>query len=228
MSRIYIYTVTNACNGRLVVTGSAKECAAVIGMSTTAICYAAQMSERTSGYFLEGMYAVTRQFDDHIHPDSKYYEVRLHKTGKLVCAGTSTECANILGLPDVNRFRTMVRNCNTDKVRKWTITSAPYSTVSPDLTPIPPIDNSAREHVNHHKKPSKVKPIRKDALWHSVYLRKTDELICSGTATECAKTLGMKGVTDFNILVHKVRKGTNKKYEIYSEPYYENAEEENL
>lgn len=230
MSKSYFYTVTNAINGKVMVTGSSKECAAVIGVTVNAISRAARTALHRGDYFLNGKYIVTRRLSCQIHPDSKYYEVRLHETGELVCAGTSSECADMLGLPSVAIFRNMVRNSNSEKVWKWIITSVPYASVSPDLTPIPPTNNSASARMFRHKKPREPKPPRDNSLWYSVYLKKTDELICSGTASDCAKALGMKSYTYFHILTHKVRKGANKKYEIYSEPYHENLnfdEEEN-
>ena len=91
------------------------------------------------------------------------------------------------------------------------------------MVPIQVTNNSAENRINHHKNTDA--KVSKSAFWYSVYLKATDELICSGTSLECAKALGMKSRTDFCILVHKVKKGIIKKYEIYSEPYYENEEE---
>lgn len=58
------------------------------------------------------------------------------------------------------------------------------------------------------------------ALYYSVYLRKTDELVAFGPAANCAKMLGLKNVDVFYRTMNAVRKGRNKKYEFYSEPLY--------
>lgn len=52
--------------------------------------------------------------------------------------------------------------------------------------------------------------------YYSVYLRRTDELICAGTSAECAAALG-RSVDSFYCMVSRVRKGKNRKYEVYQE-----------
>jgi hypothetical protein len=60
-------------------------------------------------------------------------------------------------------------------------------------------------------------------FYYAIYLRKTDELVCSGTARECAEHLGMSKTT-FHAMVCKVRKGITKKWDVYVEPYSESLE----
>ena len=52
--------------------------------------------------------------------------------------------------------------------------------------------------------------------FYALYLRKTDELVCSGTARECAEVLGIKPKS-FYVMVHKVLHGKTNKWDIYVE-----------
>lgn len=54
--------------------------------------------------------------------------------------------------------------------------------------------------------------------YYAVYLRKTDELVCSGSAQECADSLGICKRA-FYILAHKAASGKVKKWDVYIEPY---------
>ena len=56
--------------------------------------------------------------------------------------------------------------------------------------------------------------------YYALYLRKTDELICAGTAKECAAELGI-GVRAFYVMAHKALSGKVKKWDVYVEPYEE-------
>ena len=60
---------------------------------------------------------------------------------------------------------------------------------------------------------------------YTVYLRRTDELVASGTAKECAAQLGMT-TASFYDMEKRVRKGKQKKYEILKEPYFEAMKED--
>jgi len=57
---------------------------------------------------------------------------------------------------------------------------------------------------------------RQKTTYYAVYLRKTDELICSGNAAECAAAMG-RSEGSFRSLVSKVCNGLNRKYEVYKE-----------
>lgn len=59
--------------------------------------------------------------------------------------------------------------------------------------------------------------------YYAVYLRKTDELVCSGTSRECADALGVT-IKSFYVMVHKALHGKVKKWDIYIEEY--NVEDE--
>ena len=52
--------------------------------------------------------------------------------------------------------------------------------------------------------------------YYAVYLKKTDELICSGTSEECAAAMG-RSVASFYSMVSRVRNGKNQKYEVYQQ-----------
>ena len=52
--------------------------------------------------------------------------------------------------------------------------------------------------------------------YYALYLRKTDELVCSGTAQECADALGIRKHS-FYVLVHKALHGKVKKWDVYVE-----------
>lgn len=56
--------------------------------------------------------------------------------------------------------------------------------------------------------------------YYALYLKKTDELVCSGTAEECAEALGI-GVRAFYVRVCKALTGRTNKWEVYVEPYRE-------
>ena len=52
--------------------------------------------------------------------------------------------------------------------------------------------------------------------YYAVYRRKTDELICCGSAAECAAAMG-RSTDSFYCMVSRVGKGKNRRYEIYKE-----------
>lgn len=56
--------------------------------------------------------------------------------------------------------------------------------------------------------------------YYAVYLKKTDEIICSGTAAECAEALGI-GVRAFYVRACKALTGRTTKWEVYVEPFQE-------
>jgi hypothetical protein len=56
--------------------------------------------------------------------------------------------------------------------------------------------------------------------YYAIYLRKTDELVCSGTAKECMAQLGITA-SAFRTLVCRSRSGEIKKWDVYIEPYEE-------
>lgn len=56
--------------------------------------------------------------------------------------------------------------------------------------------------------------------YYTVYLRSTDEIVCTGDALECANAMH-RSLTGFYTMVSRTKSGKNKRYEVYSEPYYE-------
>lgn len=55
--------------------------------------------------------------------------------------------------------------------------------------------------------------------YYTVYLRDTDDIICTGDALECADAM-RRSLTAFYSMVSRTNAGKNGKYEVYSEPYY--------
>lgn len=56
--------------------------------------------------------------------------------------------------------------------------------------------------------------------YYAMYLRKTDELVCSGSAKECAQQLGIS-CDLFRCRVHKALSGKIKKWDVYVDDYDE-------
>ena len=67
-------------------------------------------------------------------------------------------------------------------------------------------------------------PLRR---YYALYRRGTDELVCSGTAKECAEALGILR-TSFDSLVSKVKSGKNKKWEVYVDDMDDDYNEEEI
>ena len=59
--------------------------------------------------------------------------------------------------------------------------------------------------------------------YYALYLRKTDELVCCGSAKECANELGI-AIHSFYGMVHKILSGKIKKWDVYVESYNVNEE----
>ena len=60
--------------------------------------------------------------------------------------------------------------------------------------------------------PSRPKELRKK---YTIYLRKNDHIVASGTAEECAKQMGTS-IGSFYAIASRAKSGKTKKYEIYS------------
>lgn len=63
--------------------------------------------------------------------------------------------------------------------------------------------------------------------YYALYNRKTDELVCSGTAKECAEALGIPRAY-FDSMVSKIKSGKNKKWEVYVDNINDDYDEEEL
>ena len=55
--------------------------------------------------------------------------------------------------------------------------------------------------------------------YYAIYLKKTDELVCSGTAVECAEKLEIS-MSAFYSLVGRATTGKSQKWEVYVEPFH--------
>lgn len=60
--------------------------------------------------------------------------------------------------------------------------------------------------------------MKRERLYYTVYLNKTDEIVASGNAEECAKQLSKKSLASFYSLVSKNRVGVQKRYTVVTEP----------
>lgn len=63
--------------------------------------------------------------------------------------------------------------------------------------------------------------------YYTVYRSKTDEIVASGTAPECAASLG-RSLASFYSLISNFRTGKNKRFEIEQEDYNEPNEADTL
>lgn len=52
--------------------------------------------------------------------------------------------------------------------------------------------------------------------YYTVYLKRTDEIVCCGTASECAKAMS-KTINGFYSMISKNNRGKHHKYEIYKD-----------
>lgn len=59
------------------------------------------------------------------------------------------------------------------------------------------------------------------ALWYGIYRASDDKLLACGNAREFCKQMGFAGVESLHHLIWRVRKGTCKAYEIYTELWEE-------
>lgn len=97
------------------------------------------------------------------------------------------------------------QHCNDDPHKVATTLNVPYGTVYNYM-------------LQFRKNTFPVKRAYPPQVYYAVYLRKTDELVCSGSARECANHLGMNKTT-FHAMVCKTRKGQIKKWDVYTELY---------
>lgn len=102
---------------------------------------------------------------------------------------------------DLNYMRL---HCHDSPKAVSVILNAPYSTVA--------------EYLRQMRKDKFVRSKYPPKKYYAIYLRKTDELVCSGSAEECAKELGVS-MKAFYSLVGRATTGRSKKWEVYVEPY---------
>ena len=127
------------------------------------------------------------------------YTVTSKQTGEVVAMGPISKCSEITGLRE-DTLRDMALNRRDTYItpgrRKYLVT---------------------REVSDHM--PST------NAKYYSVYSKKTDELLASGTAAECARMLGWKNTGTLRRTMTREKHTGRTGYEFYSEPYHQNAEE---
>ena len=133
-------------------------------------------------------------------PKCYTYTVTSKITGEVITKGSLEKCATATGL-HVETLRSMATNPRniyiTSARRKYAVTREP-----------------GREEPLYNSK------------YYSVYDKKTDELAACGTSKECAKTLGWKSPDIFHNIMAREKRTGRTRYEFYSEPYYENIEED--
>ena len=101
------------------------------------------------------------------------------------------------------------QHCRDDPRKVATTLNAPYGTVY--------------NYMRQFRNGTFIKRTYPPRMYYAVYLRKTDELVCSGSARECASVLNMTKRT-FHSMVCKARQGIVKKWDVYTEPYDEPLE----
>lgn len=56
----------------------------------------------------------------------------------------------------------------------------------------------------------------RESCYYTVYLKKSDELLASGYANECAEQMNIS-VHSFYSMVSRVKSGKNNKYEVFTQ-----------
>lgn len=120
-------------------------------------------------------------------------------TGKLIVRGSMPDCAKTIGMSYT-----------------WMLYAARRS------------DRPSRKYKGSSGAKYRVSVVPYDfaiqgGKYYSMYRAATDEIICSGTAKECADFLGI-AVNTFYSMVSKWRSGVRTKWEFYIEPYYAEGE----
>ena len=127
------------------------------------------------------------------------YTVTNKRTGEPIATGTISKCAKATGL-DEETLRGMTLGKHdtyiTPAKRKYIIT---------------------REKDRDTVFPT--------AKYYSVYCKKTDQLLASGTSEECVKAMGWKNIGTLRRLMTREKSTGKTGYEFYSEPYYQNEED---
>ena len=80
--------------------------------------------------------------------------------------------------------------------------------------------NTVRIYMNRFRDGTFVKKSFPPQKYYALYLRKTDELVCSGTAKECAASLGIN-TRSFYKMAHTAKHNQCKKWDVLIEPYEE-------
>lgn len=130
------------------------------------------------------------------------YTVTKRRTGEVVVVGSVSKCAEVTGLNE-DTLRDMARNkrdtYTTPGRRMYVVTREPGRSM--------PASN---------------------AKYYTVYSKKTDAILATGTAAECAKAMGWKSVGTLRRTMTREKHTGKTGYEFYSEPYYGDSDEEDF
>ena len=122
-------------------------------------------------------------------PGKYKYRIYLNETNELIASGLRKECIKQLNMDPV-QFDNLVNNVTRGRSRKYRIDRE---------------DNDAHD-------------IYMPINYYTVYLNKTEEIIASGTAEECARQLNTTtGV--FYCIKSRAMSGKIKKYSVVTERY---------
>lgn len=135
-------------------------------------------------------------------PKYYIYTVTSKLTGEVVAEGPISRCAELTGL-NADTLRDMALN------RRDTYT-----------TP------GRRKYVVARELTDRMPPV--NAKYYTVYSKKTDAILATGTAAECAQMLGWKNTGTLRRTMTREKHTGRTGYEFYSEPYYNNVEEDEL
>ena len=131
-------------------------------------------------------------------PKSYIYTVTSKQTGEVIAQGRVDECARLTGF-------------NSDTIRNMAIGEHDRYVTSPRLKYVV-------TRVPEEPRPSPV------AKRYSVYSKESDEMLASGTSTECAKTLGWKDRNIFHSLMSREKSTGKTKYAFRTEAPNKNPE----
>ena len=130
------------------------------------------------------------------------YTVTSKQTGEVVAEGPISVCAELTGL-NADTLRVMALN----RRDTYTTPGRRRYTVTRELSKGMPSPN---------------------AKYYSIYSKKTDRILAFGTAAECAQMLGWKNSGTLRRTMSREKHTGKTRYEFYSEPYYQNTEEDTV
>lgn len=126
---------------------------------------------------------------------SYIYTVTSKLNGSIVAQGSVEECAKATGL---NRYT--LRDMAVSDRGTYTTSARMKYIVTREWGEYEPSSN---------------------AKYYSIYCKKTDAILASGTSAECAKQMGWKNTDTFHRTMTREKHTGRTGYEFYSEPYYE-------
>lgn len=135
-------------------------------------------------------------------PNYFIYTVTSKRTGEVVAEGPISICAQITGL-------------NEDTLRDMCLNKRDTY-----ITP------GRRKYIVTREKSDYMPPA--NARYYTIYSKKTDAILATGTSAECARMMGWKDSGTLRRTMTREKHTGRTGYEFYSEPYYQNAEEDEL